>query len=320
LDLFWLNIGKEKAIAFINMANQVLEDFKSKLRNGNPITRLIIINVVIFLLVSIFRIITFLSGESALLVNIETFIQNNLALPVSFHGILYKPWTLITYMFTHFALMHIFWNMITLYWFGQILTEYTTAKKLIPLYLLGGIAGALLTTVIFTIIPPFHPYIGSTMIGASAGVTAIIVATATLIPNVNMNMMFLGPVKLIYVAMFVIFIDVLNMASYDNIGGNISHIGGALMGYLFIVQYKKGVDMSKGINRFFDWLSGLFKTSPKSKMKVAYKRHVPDDEYNYNKKMEQEQVDKILDKISKSGYESLSKSEKEILFKASGKK
>ena len=113
------------------MANSVIEDFKSKMRNGNPITRLIIINVVIFLLVSIFRIITFLSGESVLLVTIETFTQNNLSLPVSFHGILYKPWTLITYMFTHFALMHMFWNMITLYWFGQILIEYTNSKKLI---------------------------------------------------------------------------------------------------------------------------------------------------------------------------------------------
>jgi hypothetical protein len=113
---------------------------------------------------------------------------------------------------------------------------------------------------------------------------------------------------------------VLNVASYDNIGGNISHLGGALMGYLFIVQYKKGIDLSKGINRFFDWLSSLFKSSPKSKMKVAYKRKVSDEEFNYNKKVEQEHIDKILDKISKSGYESLSKSEKEMLFKASGKK
>jgi hypothetical protein len=210
--------------------------------------------------------------------------------------------------------------MITLYWFGQLFINYTNSKKLIPLYLLGGITGALLTIILFTAIPPFHPFIGAPMIGASAGVTAIIVATATLIPNVNMNMMFIGPVKLIYVALFVIFIDVLNVASYDNIGGNISHLGGALMGYLFIVQYKRGVDFSKGINHFFDWISGLLSIKPKSKMKVAYKRKVTDEEYNYNKKAEQENIDRILDKISKSGYESLSKSEKEILFKASEKK
>lgn len=301
------------------MANQLVEDFKSKLRNGNPITRLILINAVVFLFVSVFRIISFLSGESGLFLAIEDFIKSNLALPLSFNDLLYKPWTVITYMFTHFSLMHIFWNMVTLYWFGELFINYTNSKKLIPLYVLGGIAGALLTILLFTIIPPFQPFLGAPMIGASAGVTAIIVATATLIPNVNMNLLFIGPVKLLYVALFVIFIDVLNVASYDNIGGNLSHLGGALMGFLFIVQYKKGVDMSKGITKFFDWLSGLFKSGPKSKMNVAYKRKVSDEEYNYNKKMEQDAIDKILDKISKSGYDSLSKTEKEILFKASGK-
>ena len=302
------------------MANQLIEDFKFKLRNGNPITRLILINVVVFLVISIFRIITFLSGESTLLASIEDFFKHNLALPLSFQGMTYKPWTLITYMFTHFSLMHIFWNLITLYWFGELFINYTNSKKLIPLYLLGGIAGALVTILLFTIIPAFHPYLGAPIIGASAGVTAIIVATATLIPNVNMNMMFIGPVKLLYVALFVIFIDILNVASYNNIGGNLSHLGGAAMGFLFTIQYKKGNDMSKWITQFFDWISSLFKSGPKSKVKVAYKRKVSDEDYNYNRKVEQETIDKILDKISKSGYESLSKTEKEILFKVSGKK
>lgn len=301
------------------MANPLVEDFKAKFRSGNPITRLILINVALFLFVSIFRIVTFLSGESGIFILVEEFIKDNLAISLSFVDLAQKPWTLITYMFTHFSLMHIFWNMITLYWFGQLFINYTNSKKLIPLYLLGGISGALLTLILFTAIPAFQPFIGAPMIGASAGVTSIIVATATLIPNVNMNMMFIGPVKLIYVALFVIFIDVLNVASYDNIGGNISHLGGALMGYLFIFQYKRGVDFSKGINHFFDWISGLLSIKPKSKMKVAYKRKVTDEEYNYNKKVEQENIDRILDKISKSGYESLSKSEKEILFKASVK-
>ena len=302
------------------MANPVIEDLKSKLRNGNPITRLILINVLVFLFVSIFRIISFLSGETGMFLEIEDFIKNNLALPLSFNGLIYKPWTLITYMFTHFSLMHIFWNLITLYWFGELFINYTSAKKLIPLYLLGGIVGGLITIILFTIAPPFQAYLGAPMIGASAGVTAIIVATATLIPNVNMNMMFIGPVKLVYVALFVIFIDVLSVASYNNVGGNLSHLGGALMGFIFIVQYKKGIDMSKAINHFFDWLSGLFKAGPKSKMKVAFKRKVSDEDYNYSKKMEQDIIDKILDKISKSGYDSLSKTEKDILFKASGKK
>ena len=295
------------------MANPVIEDFKSKFRNGNPITRLIIINVVVFLFVSIFRIISFLSGESGIFLAIEDFIKSNLALPLSFNGLIYKPWTLITYMFTHFSLMHIFWNLIIIYWFGELFINYTNSKKLIPLYLLGGIVGGLTTIILITIVPPFQAYLGAPMIGASAGATAIIVATATLIPNVNMNMMFIGPVKLLYVALFVIFIDVLSVASYNNVGGNLSHLGGALMGFIFIIQYKKGIDLSKGITKFFDWASGLFKSGPKSKMKVAYKRKVSDEDYNYNKKMEQETIDKILDKISKSGYESLSKTERDFV-------
>ncbi|MBA3704716.1 MAG: rhomboid family intramembrane serine protease, partial [Bacteroidetes bacterium] len=223
-------------------------------------------------------------------------------------------------MFTHFDVAHIFWNMITLYWFGSILAEYTALKKIIPLYLLGGISGAFFAILLIAVVPPFHYLTNGTGIGASAGVTAIIVAAATLVPNYRMNLLLIGPVKLIYIAAFAIFIDILNVASNTNVGGNIAHLGGALMGYIFIVQYKKGRDLSSGITRFFDWTKDSLKSSPKSKMKVAYKRGVSDDEYNYNKKTEQEQIDKILDKISKSGYGSLNKTEKDILFKVSNKK
>lgn len=302
------------------MSNPIIEDIKSKIRSGNPITRLIIINVAVFIVISLLRILLFLTGGPGVFAAFVSFFIENISFPLSFQSFIYKPWTLITYMFTHIEVMHIFWNMITLYWFSIILSEYTSAKKIIPLYLLGGIAGALVTLLLVTIIPAFQPFLGMPMVGASAGVTAIIVAAATLVPNYRMNLMFIGPVKLIYVALFVLFLDVLNLASYANVGGNLAHLGGALMGYIFIQQYKKGKDMSKAINRFFDWITGLFKTSPKSKMKVAYKKSVSDEEYNYNKKIEQEKIDAILDKISKSGYESLTKAEKEILFKASGKK
>lgn len=302
------------------MANPILNDIQQKIKSGNPITRLIIINVIVFLIVSIVRIITFLSGENAGLLSLESILQENLAFPLSFAEFVYKPWTIISYMFTHAGLMHIFWNMISLFWFAQILSEYTSAKKIIPLYILGGITGALLTALIIMLVPAFHPLIGAPLIGASAGVTAIIVAAATLVPEVRMNLMFVGPVKLLYVAMFVIFIDVLNLASHDNIGGNLAHLGGGLMGYLFIVQYKKGMDMANPMNRFFEWLGNLFKGGSKSKMKVVHKKKLTDEEYNHNKVIQQKQVDAILDKISKSGYGSLSKTEKDILFKASNKK
>ena len=222
-------------------------------------------------------------------------------------------------MFTHIEIFHILWNLITLYWFGQILSDYTSPKKIIPLYLMGGVAGALITILLFSVVPVFQPYLDSPMVGASAGITAIIIAAATLVPNYRINLMFVGAIKLIYVALFVLFIDILSVASYNNIGGNIAHLVGALMGYVFILQYKKGRDWTLWINRFLDWIKNLLKKSPKSKMKVAYKRGVSDEAYNYNKKVTQEQIDIILDKISRSGYESLSKAEKEILFKASNK-
>jgi len=302
------------------MASTIISDLREKIRNGNPVTRLIIINTAVFLLISIFRILSFLSGESAVLNSIENFLHEALAFPLSFSGLLHRPWTLITYMFTHIKLMHIFWNMLSLYWFGQILSEYASQRKVIPLYLMGGILGALVTVLLISFIPILQPFIGIPLIGASAGVTAIIIAAATLVPEVRMNLMFIGPVKLLYVAIFVIFIDVLNMASYDNIGGNLAHLGGALMGYFYIVQYKKGKDMANPINRFFDWIGGLFGGSSRSRMKVVHKRALSDEEYNYMKNVNQKQVDAILDKISKSGYESLSKTEKDILFKASNKK
>ena len=244
---------------------------------------------------------------------------SNISLPLSLAGLLHKPWTLITYMFVHVELMHIFWNMITLFWFGQILSSFTDSKKIIPLYLMGGIAAGLVTILLVTLVPTFNVFTGLPLIGASAGVTAIIIASASLVPNYRMNLMFIGPVKLLYVALFVLFIDVLSVASYNNVGGNLAHLGGAIMGFIFIQQYKKGRDLSKWINSFLNWISRVFKTSPKSKMKVAYKRTVSDEEYNYKKNVTQQQIDAILDKISKSGYESLSKNEKDILFKASKK-
>lgn len=300
------------------MANVIVEDIKQKFKSNDPVTRLIVINVAVFLLISIFRILLFITSNSVVLTAVVSLFLENISFSISWYGALLKPWTMITYAFVHIEIFHIFWNMITLFWFGQIFVHYTSTKKLIPLYILGGVAGAVFSLLIIQLIPSLDRYIGMPMVGASAGVTAIIVAAATLLPNYKMNMMFIGEVKLVYVALFSILIDVLNVASYSNVGGNLAHLGGALMGYVFIVQYKKGVDMGKPISLFFDWIKGIF--SPKPKLKVVHKnRPLSDDEYNHNRAATQQQIDQILDKISKSGYESLSKAEKEILFKASKK-
>ena len=301
------------------MANPIISDIQQKIKSGNPITRLILINVIVFLLIGLIRIIAFISGESSPFTVFEYHLVRNFSLPLDLHEFIYRPWTILFHMFTHIGLSHLFWNMMSLYWFGSILAEYTSAKKIIPLYLLGGLCGAIIVMLAGTYIPFFEFLKGNTAIGASAATTAIIVAAATLLPNYKIGLLFLGEVKLLYVAIFVIFLDVLNLASYDNVGGNIAHLGGALMGYLFIVQYKKGRDMANPFNRFFDWTGNLF-GGTRSRMKVVYKKSkLTDEEYNQNRVINQKQVDAILDKISKSGYESLSKSEKDILFRASKK-
>ena len=297
------------------MANQIVEDIKFKIKSGNSVTKLIVINIAVFLIVSIIHILLSFSGRG----DYFSIVQDNISLPLSISGFLYKPWTIISYMFLHYELGHIFWNLITLFWFGNILSEFTNSKKIIPLYLLGGLAGGLFTIACIKFIPSLQIYSFSHLVGASAGVTAIIIAAAALVPSYSLNLMFIGPVKLIYVALFVIFIDILSLASYSNVGGNIAHIGGAAMGYFFIDQYKRGRDLSKGINSFLDFFRNIFSSKPKSKMKVAYKKPMSDADYNYQKKVTQDQIDAILDKISKSGYSSLSNKEKEILFKASNK-
>jgi membrane associated rhomboid family serine protease len=300
------------------MANQLIEDIKYKIRNGNPVTRLIIINIAVFLILGIIRILTFSSGESSTMASAEEAIRNNLSLEMNWQGFFSKPWTLITYMFTQWFLQHLIWNMIVLFWFGEILSQFTNPRKIIPLYLMGGLVGGLFALVIISVLPLFNVYKDFQLIGSSGSVVAIVVAAATLVPNYRTTLPFIGPVKLLYVAIFVIFINILDVASYANIGGNLAHLGGALMGFFFIWQYKRGNDLAKPINQLRDW-SGRTFSKGGSQMKVVHKRKVSDEEYNYSKAQTQKLVDEILDKISRSGYESLTKEEREILYKASKK-
>lgn len=295
------------------MANIIIEDIKAKIKSGNPVTRLILINVIVYLFISLLRIINFLSNESDLVLSFTHSVISFFSFPISFSGFLHAPWTIITYSFSHIDFMHLLFNMLTLYWFGEILLRYTSSKKIIPLYVFGAIAGGLFSLISIEALPALIIFKGLPMVGASASVTAIIVAAAVLVPNYKLNLFLIGEVKLIYVAAFTIFISFLNVAVYTNVGGNLAHLGGALMGYIFISQYKKGKDLSKGINLFFDWINKIFKTQSKSTMNVVHKRSISDEEYNYNKKMQEQKVDEILDKISKSGYESLTKSEREFL-------
>jgi membrane associated rhomboid family serine protease len=284
--------------------SSIWQDIQYKmLRSGSKLNLLIGINIVIFLAISIPNALEYLFFSSNL---VDSYSTDYLSLPAYLPKLLTRFWTPFTYMFMHAGIFHILFNMLWLYWFGQIFEEYLGKNRTLGLYILGGLSGALLFLLAFNTIPAFthvHAAYNSTMVGASASVMAIIVATATLLPDYTIPLIFIGPVRLKWLAIFFVIIDFLGITGL-NAGGEISHLGGALFGYVYIVQLQKGSDWIGNIGK-------LFKS--RSKLKIAAKNISKDP----SARPRQEDVDLILDKISRSGYDSLSKQEKEILFRAS---
>ncbi len=244
-----------------------------------------------------------------------------LAVPSQMSTLLVRFWTLLTYMFVHVGFMHILFNMLWLYWFGRIFQSYFNDRTLGSLYVIGGLAGALLYIIAFNTIPYYIYEAGhGVMIGASASVMAIVMAAAFYRPEVTLNLFLFGRVKIIYIALIVFVIDFFSLSSASNPGGHVAHIGGAIAGYLFAVQYKKGKDFTLPISRFLDMIANLFKKRKyKGAHKVVYKKPETDYDYNYRKAQESKKIDAILEKLKQSGYSSLSSEEKRQLFDASKK-
>ncbi len=293
-------------------------DLKSFFRSKNILVKLIIINVAVWLFIMVLEVLFDLFNTS--------FSQNIiqwLAVPASLGKLITRPWTLITYMFLHIDFWHILFNMLWLYWFGRIFLEYLNERQLLSTYILGGLAGAVFYILTFNIFPKFQEaYLLSLALGASASVMAIVVAISYYVPNYRIHLIFFGPVKIIYIAIFSIVLDVLMIRS-ANSGGHLAHLGGAIWGFYYIYMLRKGTDFSKYFNKLASIkISQFFMRPKKTKFKNVYtnKRKMSDEDYNYQKKTDQDKIDKILDKISKSGYESLSKEEKELLFRTSSKK
>lgn len=293
----------------------IADEIKQSFRQGTTLHKLIYINVGLFLAVQVVRIILFLSNSYGFF---DTFLDY-LAVPANTDALLRRPWTLVTYMFLHVDFLHILFNLLWLYWFGTVFVQELGLKKLLSTYLLGGLAGGLLYVVSYNLFPVFEPVRDEAIaLGASASVMAIVVASATYSPDRRMHLIFIGPVKIVYIALVMFILT--SMVDFSvNTGGKIAHIGGALMGFLFAYYYRQGKDISKGFDRMMDRIASWFKPGPR-KMKVTYKRPADDLEYNKQKAEEQKEIDQILDKISKAGYDSLTAREKEMLFKMSDKK
>ncbi len=289
------------------MANFIIEDIKRTFKSNNDLAKIIVANVILFI-------------PSNLTNSLKYTFFGYLGLPESLFEFVLLPWTIITYMFLHDGFSHILFNMLWVFYLGKMLITLLGSRGFLNVYFLGGIAGgitylllATLTSIgAITFIPIFPG-----LVGASGAVLAVVACTATLIPNQPINLMFIGPVKLKYIALFAIITSTV-LSIDQNIGGKMAHIGGAAYGYFFAIRHKKGKPIGLWFNRLIETVIQLFKRKPK--MKVAYKRPKSDDQFNTEKANEQQRVDAILDKISKSGYDSLTKSEKDFLFNVSNKK
>jgi membrane associated rhomboid family serine protease len=290
----------------------IFDEIKLSFRNGSYLTRLIYVNITLWVLVRLVFVGYSLSGVDG------SWLLSWLALPASFELFLSRPWSIVSFMFLHFELLHILFNMLWLYWFGKIFLEYHSQQKLLSLYIFGGLAGGLAFLAAYNGLPIFKErLVTSELIGASASVIAVVLASAVYVPNHLINLAFIGPVRIKWIALISVILYVINLSG-DNAGGNFAHIGGALWGWIYMSQLKMGRNLTGRFDRLVDMVFSWFKL--KRKLKIKYSSPNPDYDYNRNKKQQQNDVNQVLDKIGKSGYESLTFEEREILFKMGQKK
>lgn len=293
----------------------MFDEIRSRFDNGSAISRLIIINVALFATQSILFLVFTIAGAG----DVFSSFLNRLYVPSSAGALLRQPWSLLTYQFLHdpFGIFHILFNMLYLWWFGRIATEFIQERYITPLYLTGGLAGALLFILIYTLSPAFGG--AALLVGASASVLAIVVAAATIVPDYTVHLILIGPVRLKWIALIAVLIDIVGITSGANVGGHLAHLGGALCGFLFIYSYQRGVHWFDGILAWTDYLGARMRNEPrvvyvnKEKQKPAREKASRQN----TSEADQAKMDAILDKISASGYDSLSTEEKNFLFRIS---
>lgn len=313
------------------MIQSIWEDVKREFGYGNMVTRIIIINVAIFVLINLVKLILFVSNGGAPSPVFEQ-VLNFFCMSADWRYVLTHPWVLFTSMFLHESFWHILWNMLFLYWFGRIVGDFIGNQRILPIYLLSGLMGSVFFFVSENILATGNPQ--SFALGASGAVMGIVVASAVISPDYIMRLLFLGDVKLKYIVLVLVLLDLISIANNSNTGGHFAHIGGVAMGWLFVRQLREGNDWAMPINNFFRNISNFFnninsKSEPPRGPRMAYKNPNKAKRAASSNKAEamtdeedlshQEQVDTILDKIKQNGYESLTEEEKEFLFNASKK-
>lgn len=295
----------------------IADDIKHQWRHGGMLKKLLIVNIGVFLAVWLVELAGWLFNAKGLG---EVLLYQLMG--TSDPGqLLRKPWSPVTYMFTHQAPMHLFWNMVMFWFSGQLFQGLLGDKRLLGNYLLGGLAGFAFYAL--GALMPAHLALGSDgpILGASAAVMSVFIGVATYRPDMLVNLFLIGPVRLQYVAIAVLALDLIAIRSGSNTGGHLAHLGGALYGFLAARQLRQGTDWSGAfvdrlyrIRRFF-----VRKPGPRMRVEKAPGRPTgrkTDAEFNQHRKQQQERIDAILDKISRSGYDSLSKAERDFLFKS----
>ncbi len=306
------------------MVDSVLQDLKQTFRSGNMISKLILVNVAAYIIINLIFVFDFQNGE-----NLNSFyetVKNTLSLPSSFPRLIKQPWAIISHMFLHVGFWHLLWNMLLLYWFGQIVGDFIGDDKILPLYIMSGLFGGLVYMLHDLYLPGGTGGAAYAM-GASAAVMAVIWTAAMLSPDYRMNLLLIGPVKLKYIALGLLFMDLVGSAGNLNQGGHFAHIGGALFGIFYVYLLRSGTDITAA---FTEKTSRSFTKTPRkpkvkktsrSKFKVVHNSAQKDTEEKSKAAFSQQgELDRILDKINSSGYDALSAEEKDFLYRASKKK
>ncbi len=287
------------------------QDIQDKLKRLTAFEKIIAINIMVYFV-------------GWVIANFLGVLRSNsliwLALPKDFGDFILKPWSLITYGFTHVEFWHLFFNVFVLYFVGRSFSNLFNIKLSLNVYFLGIIVGGLAYMLVYTIYPNGFLRNAGNLVGASAGVRAALIFLCAYMPNYEIRIVKFN-IRLLYIGLVLVALDILGLFS-GNAGGHVAHLGGDLLGYMYAVQLKKGTDIGKGFERFMNGLISLFSSNKSSKLKTVHRKnkkgkafagHTKEQFGEFNK---QKQIDIILDKISKSGYESLSKEEKEFLFRA----
>lgn len=284
--------------------------------------RLIAVNLAVFLVFMLLRVFAFLFQLDVVVDSLNKW----LILPSRLEKLMIRPWTVITYAFMHAGFLHILGNMIILYFSSRFFLSFFSPKRLLNYYFLGAISGALIFLLSYNLFPAFADGRDYHLVGASAAVMAILIGVTTQAPNMSIRLFFLGNIKLWWIAAFLVAKDVIYIP-IENPGGHIAHLGGAALGYVYTTQLKHGIDIGAWFEKLMDWFVGLFSGKPKDPFKKVYKNKAKPSGHRgaYGPKQstqskdqadKQKKIDEVLDKISKNGYDSLSKKEKEFLFNA----